>query len=201
MRVSISRWMRVTRSCPGSGHVHRCRARWIRIRPTIDWGDGTAADVGWSRGAVGPPGSTTPASGRSRVAMCMPMTGVYTVTVTVTDDDGGVACRHVDGDGHQCGAGDSMPVPIRRSMRATRSPRSAPRSPMPAPSTPIRRRSIGVTGPRLEVGVVAETPIGSSGFDDAGSGTVSGSHVYADDGIYTVTVTVTDDDGGSMPTP
>jgi hypothetical protein len=40
----------------------------------------------------------------------------------------------------------------------------------------------------VEAGTVAE---------DSGSGTVSGSHVYADNGEYAVTVTVTDDEGDS----
>ncbi len=43
-------------------------------------------------------------------------------------------------------------------------------------------------GTPVEAGIVTET---------GGSGTVSGSHVYADDGVYTLEVCVTDDDGAT----
>ena len=48
----------------------------------------------------------------------------------------------------------------------------------------------------MDVGVVSETPSGPPGSTAGADGTVSGSHVYGDDGDYTVTVCVTDDDGG-----
>ncbi|MCH7662010.1 MAG: hypothetical protein IH933_16010, partial [Euryarchaeota archaeon] len=45
-------------------------------------------------------------------------------------------------------------------------------------------------------GTVSETPFGPPGSTAGADGTVAGSHVYGDNGSYTVTVTVTDDDGG-----
>jgi hypothetical protein len=51
-------------------------------------------------------------------------------------------------------------------------------------------------GTPIEVGVVSESPFGPPGSTLGTDGTVSGSHVYADNGTYTVVVTVTDDDGG-----
>ena len=43
---------------------------------------------------------------------------------------------------------------------------------------------------------MAESPFGPPGSTAGANGTISGNHVYADNGAYTVTVTVTDDDGG-----
>ena len=45
---------------------------------------------------------------------------------------------------------------------------------------------------------MSEAPFGPPGATSGADGTIAGSHVYADDGVYTVTVTVTDDDGGSV---
>src|SRR5439155_962289 len=48
-----------------------------------------------------------------------------------------------------------------------------------------------------EAGLVSESPFGPPGSTSGANGTVSGSHVYADNGIYAVTVCVMDDDGAS----
>jgi hypothetical protein len=52
-------------------------------------------------------------------------------------------------------------------------------------------------GTGVEAAVVAEIPFGPPGSTAGADGTVSGSHVYADDGAYTVTVCVDDDDGAA----
>ena len=52
-------------------------------------------------------------------------------------------------------------------------------------------------GTAVEAGAVSESPFGPPGSTTGMDGTVAGSHVYADNGAYTVAVTVTDDDGAS----
>lgn len=47
------------------------------------------------------------------------------------------------------------------------------------------------------IGTVIETPYGPPGDTAGADGTVNGSHVYAEHGIYSVSLTVTDDDGAA----
>ena len=52
-------------------------------------------------------------------------------------------------------------------------------------------------GDLLEDGLVSEVPFGPPGSTAGADGAVSGSHIYGDNGLFPVTVAVTDDDGGS----
>ena len=52
-------------------------------------------------------------------------------------------------------------------------------------------------GTATEARVVTESPFGPPGSTSGANGTIAGTHVYADNGVYTVTVTVTDDDGAA----
>ncbi|MFN0040815.1 MAG: LamG-like jellyroll fold domain-containing protein, partial [Burkholderiales bacterium] len=52
-------------------------------------------------------------------------------------------------------------------------------------------------GTPVGIGLVGEQPFGPPGSTDGLNGTVTGSHFYAENGVYTVTVVVTDDNGGT----
>jgi hypothetical protein len=49
----------------------------------------------------------------------------------------------------------------------------------------------------VDVGVVTETPFGPPGDTAGADGTIDGYHQYGDNGVFTVTVTVLDDDGAT----
>ncbi|RLJ18334.1 hypothetical protein DJ031_11785 [bacterium endosymbiont of Escarpia laminata] len=125
---------------------------------TIEWdfGDGTTAS-----------GSLTP----SRVYA---EDGVYTVTLTVTDDDGGVGTA-------------SMTVTVENV---------APTVDAGADQTITEGDSASFAGSFTDPGVQdTHTTEWNFGDGTTESGTLNLTHTYAEDGTYTVTLTVTDDEG------
>lgn len=164
---------------------------------TIDWGDGTAIDIGVvTEAPFGPPGSTSGADGTVSGSHVYADDGIYTVEVTVTDDDGAstsdtltitvlnVAPTVDAGSDQTVNEGDLVELD------------PATFNDLGTLDTHTATIDWGDGSP-LEAGVVTEVPFGSPGSTSGTDGTVDGSHVYADNGAYTVTVTVFDDDGAS----
>ena len=163
---------------------------------TVNWGDGTATEAGAvTEAPFGPPGSTAGADGTVDGSHVYADNGTYAVTVCVEDDDGAEACgaltMTVDNVAPTVDAGVDTEV-IALDLLSL---------------DPATFNDLGTLdthtanidwsdGIATEAGVVTEAPFGPPGLTMGADGTVDGSHVYAEPGDYTVTVTVTDDDVG-----
>jgi PKD repeat protein/cytolysin (calcineurin-like family phosphatase) len=124
-----------------------------------------------------------------------PDSGVYTVSVTATDGYGGAATRsfevNIDNLAPTVDAGPNQTVNEGQAVSL-------------APATFNDKGTLDThtaainwgDGSPVEFGVVSETPFGPPGSSAGMDGRVNDSHVYADNGSYTVQVCVSDDDGG-----
>ena len=102
--------------------------------------------------------------------------GIYTVTLTVNDDDGGVGV-------------DTLTVTVNNV---------APTVDAGSDQTVDEGDVVSFSGSFTDPGS-ADTYVIDWDFGDGltDSGTLTQSHVYTNDGIYTATLTITDDDGSS----
>jgi PKD repeat protein len=179
---------------------------------SINWGDGTTADTGDATvDMLGGVGMDT--AGSFDGSHTYADNGLYTVTVTVFDDDGGsdfatfiVTVKNVpptltapyDGAMVMVDEGTLLELPDVGTFTD------------PGFDNPLNMADPDNGGEVAETftfsinwgdGTTADTGdatvdmLGGVGMDTAGS--FDGSHTYADNGLYTVTVTVFDDDGGS----
>jgi PKD repeat protein len=101
--------------------------------------------------------------------------GVYTVTLTVTDDDGGVGV-------------DTLIVTVNNVP---------PTAEAGADQTADEGTAIAFSGSFTDPGALdTHTYLWAFGDSGTATGTLSPSHVYSDNGVYMVTLTVPDKDGG-----
>ncbi len=175
---------------------------------TIDWGDGTsepAAEITLIE-APGSEGALT--TGTIQAEHAYGDNGTYSVTVTVHDDDGGVAT-----DTFQVKVLNVAPTIVPDSM-VNPSPRCGDSVEGQSLEVSLNLNDPGFDNPfypsledfdnstidwgdgTVDTGsdIVNETP-GSEGTKT--TGTITASHVYEDGGVYTVVITVADDDGGT----
>jgi PKD repeat protein len=145
---------------------------------TVDWGDGGGAQPG----ALVQGAGTGSVSGNHVYAQ----NGSFTVTVTVTDDDGGVGS-----DGFVVTVGNAPPVVNAGSDQSVTNGATVNL----APATFTDAGVLDTHTATIDWGDGAG-PQPATVTQGAGSGSVAGSHVFTT-GSYTVTVRVTDSDGAS----
>lgn len=158
---------------------------------TIDWGDGSssAGTVDQSQGLV--------TAGHEYVN-----DGLYAVTIVVCDDDAGC------GEGTLQVSVSNVPTEIVALQLQSAGPAHVEGLPVTL-TAPINDKGTLDThtstidwgdGTPIDGGSVAETPFGPPGSGAGADGTVTGSHNYADNGTYTVTLCVNDDDTATCQT-
>ena len=175
---------------------------------TIDWGDGSAATpVTFNSRLSGSPGTPTVAD-PDHADHVYADNGVYTVSVTFADDDGESVTRQFEITVNNVAPtlqlndpmatineGDTLNLPMLGSF--TDPGFDNPLNPSDA-TTESFSYTIDWGDGTVETGQLPASVVqGSPGLET--SGTLAASHLYADndvDNTYTITVTLTDDDGG-----
>ncbi|MFH1725517.1 MAG: Ig-like domain-containing protein [Elusimicrobiota bacterium] len=154
----------------------------------IDWGDNTTSAA--SLTDEGGSGSLT-------AEHVYADDGIYTVRVTVSDDDGdsGEATLDVTVDN----AAPTIEAGADQAVDEGGVISLAPSTFHDQGTLDTHTETInwGDTTP-TEAGVVSESPFGPPGDTAGANGTISGIHVYADNDTYTVTVCVKDDDNAEQ---
>jgi PKD repeat protein len=169
---------------------------------TVSWGDGTSDTGTVAESPFGPPGSTTGNSGTAAFGShTYADNGTYTITVCVSDDDGGQGCDtvvatigNVSPTSAMTNVGDGpaffLPL-VDVSLGATLHD---------AGTLDSHSASVNWGDGALTDATVTESPFGPPGSTSGLNGTATSSHAYASAGTYSVYVSVRDDDGGAAPT-
>ncbi len=160
----------------------------------VDWGDGTSAPLAANE-VPGNPG--VPTTGTIDATHVFADNGVYTVTVTVCDDDGGCGSDALAVDAANVAptvdAGPDVEVNEADALALTFSFSDPGFDFPPAGTGEDFTATVDWGYGALEAAGVHEVP-GGPGVPT--TGTISATHTYGDNGAFTVTVTVCDDDGG-----
>ena len=169
-----------------------------RFTFSVDWGDGSDVDSGPA--TIDVPGSAgVLTAGSFDGAHAYSASGIYTVTMTLSDDDGGTAARTL-----QVSVGNNAPLLVVAPDRTVNEG-----SPLAITNIGSFTDSLGRSqapgdytftidwgdGTPLDSGLATIDVPGGPGVPTAGS--FDGAHVYADNGLYAVTVTITDPDGNT----
>ena len=164
---------------------------------TIDWGDGTGTEPLTIDETAGSPGTLT--QGTASGSHTFADNGVYTVTVTVTDDDGGVGSDTFDITVNNVNpavdAGSDREYVIHDLTSLDPATYSDPGFDCPVCTTAEDFTATVNWGEGPDESLVVTEDPGSPGV--LTEGTASGTHIYRLPGEYTVTVTVIDDDVGT----
>lgn len=143
---------------------------------TVNWGDGSPLQTASvAEAPFGPPGSTAGMNGTASAMHTYADDGTHTVEVCVRDDDGGSNC-------------DTLIVTVRNV---------APSVNAGPDQTVTQGFLVQFSGSFTDPGL-RDTHTLEWDFGDAitTTGTLTPTHIYQHAGVYTATLTVTDDDGG-----